>query len=85
MREYLKKSVDKNHKKHYNKDIRTKQNEKEMMKMNALDSRYGVVNATELVEMLTRLIAEHGDAQVTIGMTGDFEPVVRFGDIDVLE
>ncbi len=53
--------------------------------MNALDSRYGVVKATDLVALLTRLIAENGDANVTIGMTSDYEPVVRFGDVDVLE
>jgi hypothetical protein len=50
-----------------------------------LDSRYGVVKASELVELLARLIAENGDAEISIGMTADYEPVVRFADIDVLE
>jgi hypothetical protein len=56
-----------------------------MIKMNALNSLNGTVNATELVELLNRLIAENGDAPITIGMTAGYEPVVRFGDIDVLE
>jgi hypothetical protein len=56
-----------------------------MIKMNVLNSMDRTVNATELVELLNRLIAENGDLEISIGMTAGYEPVVRFGDIDVLE
>jgi hypothetical protein len=53
-----------------------------------LTTRYNdrnAIPASELLAVLTDLIARHGDLPVSIGITNDYAEVLRFGDIDVLD